>query len=176
MAIAQVQRQTFEERLNRIQVGGGENMAGELHAGPREKVRARSRKAAKTKARPKTRQIKASEDTGAGPNSIMLPLGIFLGALSVAVGRLTEFQLFAADGLGQIVPPVPELATVGYFLFGGILALMFIWAFEMDSLIRRVAVVLGFVAGVMYEPMLIERIPDVYATLFSPGYVAEQIG
>ena len=103
-------------------------------------------------------------------------LAIFLGALSIAAGRLTEFQLFAADGLGRFTPPVPELAMYGQYLIGGTLALLFMWAFEMDSLIRRVALILGFTAMVLYEPLVIERFPDVYATFFSPGYVAGKIG
>ncbi len=174
MAMAQVQRQTFEERLNKIQVGG-EAPTTETQPARREPVRKRERKA-KSKPRPKTRQIKSSEDTSTGPNAIMLPLAIFLGALSIAAGRLTEFQLFAADGLGRFTPPVPELAMYGQYLIGGILALLFMWAFEMDSLIRRVALILGFTAMVLYEPLVIERFPDVYATFFSPGYVAGKIG
>ncbi len=39
MSMTHVQRQTFEDRLNRIQVGG-ENTNGEIHTGPREQVRA----------------------------------------------------------------------------------------------------------------------------------------
>lgn len=176
MSMTHVQRQTFEDRLNRIQVGG-ENTNGEIHAGPREQVRAKDRRKTPAKSRRvKTRQLKKAQEPGAGPNAIMMPLAMFLGALSVAAGRLTEFHLFADEGLGQMTPPMPELAVFGQYLFGGVLAVLFMWAFELDSALRRIALLLGFVTMVIYEPLVIERFPDIYATFYSPDYVSEQLG
>lgn len=174
MSLTESQRQTFEERLGRIKVGG-ENTAGEIHVGPREMVRAKDKKKQKPKSRNKSRKLPKAQE-GSGPLAVMLPLGIFLGALSLSAGQLTNFHLFAPEGLGQFTPPIPEVALFGHFLIGGILALLFTWAFEMDSLLRKMAVVAGFAAMVYYETQVIALYPDVYATFFSEGYVADRLG
>lgn len=167
-------RTSFEDRLKNIKVGT-DTPALEERPVTRTNMTRANKKKRKTRAQTQSVRQKKPEVTYTGPNSVMLPLGLFLGALSVAAGRLTEFQLFSPEGLGQLTPPMPMLSSYGYFIVGGILALLFTWAFEMDGVLRKLAVFGGFGLMVVYEPMLVEQIPSVYATMYTDNYVAEQL-
>ena len=73
MAIAQVQRQSFEDRLKRIN-SGGPNTMGEVHIGPRDEENARKGKANNTVRVKKSKRKPVK--VGQGSSAILVPLAI----------------------------------------------------------------------------------------------------
>ena len=84
MAIAQVQRQSFEDRLKRIN-SGGPNTMGEVHIGPRDEENARKGKANNTVRMKKSKRKPVK--VGQGSSAILVPLAVFIGAFCALVGQ-----------------------------------------------------------------------------------------
>ena len=174
MAIAQAQKQGFEERLSRIKKGGANTM-GEVHIGPRDEDRA------KKGAAPNTVRLKRKKNSvklGEGSNSVLVPLAMILGALSMFVGQAAAFHLFQEGGLFPVQIPVAALQGVlpfAHFAFAGVLALMFAWTFGFSNLVRKLAVVAGLAAMFYFQADLIQKYPGIYANFFSEAYVAQAL-
>lgn len=176
MSLAQVQRQSFEERLKRINAGAPNTM-GEVQIGPRDEREAKKSKPSNT-VRVKPRK-KKNVRVGEGSNLVMLPLAVLIGALSVFAGRAAAFHMFAEGGLAPVEIPIEALVPyVGFahLFFAGFLALAFTWTFALNGMLRKLAVVAGFAAMLFGEPQMIERFPDTFATFFSKDYVAQALG
>ena len=176
MALSNVQRSGFEDRLSRIKKGG-DNTMGEVHIGPRDEVRAGD----KTKPNNTVRMKKKNKNVkiGEGSNASLVPLAFVFGAMSMFVGQAASYHLFADTGLIQV--DVSALATAepylpyAHFLFGGVLALLFGWTFRMTSALRFLALVGGLVVMVHYQSNLIQKAPGLYQAFFSKAYVKEAL-
>lgn len=176
MAISNVQRRGFEDRLSRIRKGG-DNTMGEVHIGPRDEVRAGQKTKAKNTVRmkKKTRNVKIGE----GSNATLIPLAFVFGAMSMFVGQAAAYHMFADTGLIQLdlssLAAVEPYVPYAHFLIGGILALLFGWTFRMTSALRFVALVAGLAVMVQYQGNLIEKAPGLYQAFFSKTYVKQAL-
>lgn len=171
MARGNAQIGGFEDRLSRIKKGGANTM-GEVHIGPRDEEQAREGKAQNVVRMKKKKKTKIS--TGEGSTTILAPLAVFLGGISMFVGQAINYHLFHDGGFMKMAPPVEALAPFmqfAPFLFGGILAMMFAWTFRLTSAIRFLALLGGFGAVFYYQPELIQKMPGMYANFFSIEFV-----
>ena len=176
MAMAQVQRQSFEDRLARINKGG-DNTMGAVQIGPRDEESARTGKAKNT-VRVKAKR-KKNVRVGEGSNLVLVTVAFLIGGFSVFVGKAATFHFFTEGGLMPLTVPVEALvpyAPYAYLLIGGLLALAFAWSFALNGLLRKMAVALGFAAMLYGEAQVVEQFPKTYANFFSKAYVAEVLG
>ena len=175
MATSRVQRQTFEDRIARINKGAANTM-GEVHIGPRDEAMARTGKPTNTVRVKKKRKQKV--EVGRGSNVAIIPIAILTGARSAFAGKAASYHFFEEGGLMPIVLPATMLdpyLPFAHLFIAGVLAMMFVWTFRLTGFVRKAAVILG-IAGILYaEPRLVETFPGVYASMFSEAYVAEQL-
>ena len=173
MGMAKVQRNNgFEDRLARIQKGGANTM-GAVQIGPRDEKAAMNGTADNTVTLKRKKNKKA--ELSDGNSSVLVPLAVLLGGVSMFVGQAAAYHLFQPGGLMPISVPVPALETYvpfAHLLFGSILALMFAYTFRLTKSLRAIALVGGMVAVVHFQAELIEQFPGLYAGLFSEEFVA----
>lgn len=168
MALADRQRDGFEERLKRIQKGGANTM-GEVHIGPKDEEKARKGKD-KSTVQLKKKKHKAPKRGGL----IMLFVGLFIGVLCMFVGKAADFHMFAEGGLAPMEVPIAALEpymVYAPFVFAGLLALIFAWTFQMSTLMRKVAVIAGLTGAVYFEGDLVNQFPGIYTSMFNEAYV-----
>lgn len=173
MALSNAQRSGFEDRLSRIKKGGANTM-GEVHIGPRDEVRARKGKADNVVRMKKKKKSKANVTTGEGSTTVLAPIGVLLGGLSMFTGQAADYQIFQEGGILEMAPPIEALEPFMHlapFLFGGILAIMFAWTFRLTSAFRLMALLGGFGAVHFYQADLIQFMPGMYANFFSVEFV-----
>ena len=171
MARSNAQLTGFEDRLSRIKKGGANTM-GEVHIGPRDEERARTGKSGNVVRMKKKKPTKLS--AGEGSTTVLAPVAVLLGGISMFVGQAADYQLFHEGGLLKMTPPVEVLTPYmqyAPFLFGGILALMFAWTFRLTSAIRFLALLGGFGAVFYYQADLVQKMPSMYANFFSVEFV-----
>lgn len=167
-----VQRNGFDERLQRIQKGGVNTM-GELQIGPRSEEDRKSRPTNTVRIKKKK---KKEVNLGEGSNAVLVPTAFIIGGLSMFVGNAAAYHLFAEGGLARVEMPVPQVAEylhLAPFVFAGLLALMFTWTFGFSNMLRKIAVLVGLGAVFWFEGDLIERFPGMYTNFYSEAYVAD---
>ncbi len=173
MSVGKEQKNSFEDRLKRINKGAPNTM-GEVHIGPRDEERSRKGKANNT-VRMKSRK-KKNVRVGEGSNWVLVPVAIMIGGLSVFAGRAASFHFFGDGGLMPIEMPVEALVPYlpyAYLMIAGVLALLFTWTFALNGMFRKLAVAAGFAGMLFGEAQVIEQFPDTYANFFSKDYVAD---
>lgn len=175
MGMAQAQKQSFEDRLARINTGSANTM-GEVHVGPVDEETARNPK----KTRPNVVRVKPKKQkrvNTAGRGAIlMLPLAVLIGGICMLAGQAGAFHLFADGGEFPVTIPFEQVEPyIQYanFAIAAILALLFSWAFGFKGILGKLAVIGGAAAFFYYQPQIIERYPDIFVAFFSEGYVAE---
>ena len=171
MSLSNAQRSGFEDRLSRIKKGGANTM-GEVHIGPRDEERAKKGKADNVVRMKKKKRKNVT--TGEGSTTVLAPIAVLLGGMSMFVGQAADYQLFHQGGLLKMAPPVEALEPYmqyAPFLFGGILALLFAWTFRLTSGLRFLALLGGFGAVFYYQADLIQTLPGMYANFFSVEFV-----
>ena len=171
MSLEEKQRRSFEDRLGRIRACASNTM-GEVHIGPSEDRRFAEGKP-KNRVRVKSRKAKQVK-VGEGSNKVLVPVGLVLGVLAMFVGLAATFQLFDPRGLLQL--PAPHAALDPYmsyapFVFGVPLALAFAWTFQLNNLLRRVALIGGLAVGFIYHPQLVDQFPGTHVAAFNKEYV-----
>lgn len=175
MATSRVQKQTFEDRLARINKGAANTM-GEVHIGPRDEQQARSGKNVNTVRIKKKGKRKV--ELGRGSSVVLMPLALLIGALSAFAGKAAAFHFFSEGGLMPVTLPTTALDAYlpfAHLAIACLLAMLFAWTFRLTGFVRMATVALGLGAVVYAEPQLVERFPGVYASMFSETYVAEML-
>ncbi len=174
MSIGTAQRQSFEDRIKRIGTDGPNTM-GEVHIGPRDEEIARTGKHTNTvRMKKKNKKVRIGE----GSNYVMVPVAMMIGALSVFAGRAAAYHFFTEGGLMPLTLPVPALepyTIYAHIFFAALLAMIFTWTFGFSGKMRKLAVIAGFAAMLVWEVQVIEQFPDVYANFFSKAYVADAL-
>ena len=167
------QRDGFENRLDRIKKGGANTM-GEIQVGPREEIRAGSKKKATNTIRIK--QKKKTKEVGRGSTMSLIILAFAFGALSMFVGQVANFHFFQAGGLVPVdltETPVAPYLPFAHLAIGGLLALMFCWTFRLTSIFRLAAAAIGVFVVMEYHTEMVQQAPGVYTKFFSKAYVKE---
>jgi hypothetical protein len=161
-------RQTFEARLARIQQGGP-NCMGTIHVGPRPEVREKDLKTEKAVAK-----LVAAKPRRSTTMSTLaaLPVAVLLGALSVFVGRVAAYRFFSEDGLYTVAVAGVPAEMFADILIASLVALILARTFSYTWGMRRVALVAGFVAMMVWEVNLMQAYPALFETAFSETYVA----
>ena len=174
---AEVQRQSFEDRVSRIKQGGP-NTLGTTIVGPREEVRAKDAKKQQKAVRKQITKMRRRETRKGSPvaTAFLIPIGLMVGAVSIFAGRVATFRFFTTDA-----PYAFNLAGFSSSLFvdfaiAGCLAMLLAWAFRLNFGMRRLAVLAGFAGMMAGEVLLMEQYPDVFAMFFSESYVAATLG
>ncbi len=174
MSLAEAQRKSFEDRLGRIR-DQASNTMGEVHIGPAEDKRAKE-------GRPKNRvRVRSTKDTktvilGQGSNTVLIPVGVVLGGLSMFAGMALNFHLFDPRGLLQLSNPYPALDPYMIYaplVFAALFALAFSWTFHLTNFLRRTALVAGVIAGFVYHAELVDFFPGTHVTFFNKAYVKD---
>jgi len=112
---------------------------------------------------------------GASTNVIAFLIGI----LSMVVGQAAQYHLFMEGGLFNVSVPVEAvLPAIPYthFIVGGVLAILFSWAFGLSNMVRRMSIIAGLAIAVVFQLELMERYPGIYSAIFTEAYVTEQLG
>lgn len=173
MALGQVQRQSFDDRLKRINKGGINTM-GEVHIGPREEVRA-GKAASKPTNTVRMKRKNKNIALGEGSNWVMVPVALVIGGLSMFAGQAAAYHFFGG-GLMPIEIPVAALEPAlpyANFILAAFLALIFTWTFGFTNKKRKLALILGLASVFYFEGDLIQKFPGTYTAMYSEGYVAE---
>lgn len=171
-SMADVQRDSFEERLGRIQEGGP-NTLGQTLIGVAEpeKVTKAQRKRMAKRAKAQRAQKKK---TSFFSDVLMSPFAAAIGAVSVLAGSLFGYHFLTPEGRYPIEDPNPYLVLTGDIGLAVLLALILGWAFKLlGAPLRRLALIAGMGALMFGEHLIIERYPDVFAQLYSEGYVTD---
>lgn len=176
MALADTQRKGFEDRLSRIKKGGANTM-GEVQIGPRDESQRGKSKPANT-VRLKKKKAK-NVNIGEGSNLVFGIVAAFIGVLCMIVGQAAEYHLFHPDGVFNVTIPVEAIQPAipyAHFIVAVALALALGWAFGLTNMIRRMAMLAGMAAAVVWQADLVERYPGVYTAIFSEAFVADKLG
>ncbi len=171
MSLAEAQRKSFEDRLGRIRVGASNTM-GEVHIGPAEDRRANEGKP-KNRVRIKSRK-KQNVRLGEGSNSVLIPVAVLLGGLSMFVALAMQFHLFDPRGALQLGVPHPALEPYmqyAPFVFASVFALAVSSTFRLNTFLRRTVLIAGVMAGFVFHPQLVNTLPGVHVAAFSKEYV-----
>ena len=176
MALADTQRKGFEDRLSRIKKGGANTM-GEVQIGPRDESQRGKSKPANT-VRLKKKKAK-NVNIGEGSNLVFGIVAAFIGVLCMIVGQAAEYHLFHPDGVFNVTIPVEAIQPAipyAHFIVAVALALALGWAFGLTNMIRRMAMLAGMAAAVVWQADLVERYAVVYTAIFSETLVAAKLG
>ena len=158
--MAEGQKQSFHDRIGRIQ-NGGPNTMGTIYMGAVESDG--------QTIQPKRRKRKANRFLLA---LVLLPLAILLGGIAMLGGRIALFHIAAQPDL--ISEDYAELVlTWGDLGIGLVLMFVFAVALKMGKGIRKYGLALGFIAVMLGEPVLIKEAPDLFVPVFSESYVAD---
>lgn len=170
-SMAQGQRQTFEERLSRIRHGGANTM-GEVHIGPVEEKRGRSKPAPNT-VRVKSKK-KKKVNVGGSAGVLVMPVALLIGALSMFAGQAAAYHFFGGGIFPVEIPIEAVQPYIQYanFIIAGFLAILFSFAFGFSTLSRKLAVIAGLAAVYFFEGDIVDLYPDVYSAIYSEEYVA----
>ncbi|MCU0907691.1 MAG: hypothetical protein MUF73_09635 [Rhodobacteraceae bacterium] len=160
-------KRRFEERLKRIQ-RGGPHTTGHVYVG----------EATQGGSGP---SVKGAIGRAGGwlVGLMVLPVAALLGGLSMVIGRFGSFHLASGEGqftVQAVAEFSPHLGGVaGAILLGSFVCLVLRWSFRLQAPVQGLAMVLGFGAVLLSEPMLVERAPALVAALMSEGYVLDQL-
>lgn len=166
-AMADVQRQGFDERIKRIRMGGP-NTIGTIYVGPVDP----DEKPAKSR-RQRLARVGAAGGSVLGA-LFMWPFALLMGAVAMFAGRVAAFQISLRP---ELVPPqyaeiAPLVADVG---IAAVLMIALGWAFSLGAGFRRVFLAAGLVGVMMGEALIIQQAPELFVPLFSENYVAAQL-
>ena len=159
--MAEVQRRDFIDRIQRIN-NGGPNTLGTIYAGNVED-------GGGAISQPKRRR--RGKKLGVG-TFLVWPAALLVGFLSMMTGRVGAYHLITAP---ELIPP-EYLTLAGLTLdiaIAGFLLTMLAWAFKLGSGVRFVAMTAGFLAVMLGESLMVDAVPDAFAAVFSPEYVAD---
>lgn len=176
MSLDQAQRKGFEDRLSRIKKGGANTM-GEVQIGPRDEREAKKSRPSNTV---RLKRKKAAQvNIGEGSNLVFGIVAAVIGVLCMIVGQAAEYHLFHPDGVFNVTMPIEALQPAvpyAHFIVAALLALGLGWAFGLTNMIRRMAMLAGLAAAVVWQTELVERYPGAYTAIFSEAFVAEKLG
>lgn len=162
----EVQKKSFNERLDRI-ARGGENTNRHVHVGPVEEDVARGKRRAR-----KARVPRSDRPRTFWSELFMLPFALLAGASAVLAGRVGAYHLVpdvtAAETLGIPV----WTASYGWITGAAVLALIAMLIFRLRGGGRFKALFVGFCGMVLFEHLVIAQVPDVFAPLYSEEHVA----
>ena len=166
------QRSGFEDRLSRIKKGGSNTM-GEIQVGPREEIRAGSKSKPSNTVRMK-KKSGVKKEIGRSSGLTLVILAFIFGALSMFVGQVAGFHFFQEGGLAPIDltgSPVEEYLPFAHLIIGGVLALLFCWTFQLTTVMRLLAAVIGLGVMVQFHTDLVQQVPGIFIAFFSEDYV-----
>ena len=174
--MADMQRQSFQERIQRIQKGAPNTIReGQLAA--LTEVQGRSSAGKRTaKAQEAALRKLRGDIKPRGRNrlsAVMLALAV--GAASLVAGRAVAYRLSAEGGiLAQDVAGIPAV-LFGDVAIAACLAILLTRFLGFTSRPSRVAVVIGFAAMMASETFLVRAYPDVFSAVYSESFVASTL-
>ncbi len=171
--MADVQRASFEDRLNRIHKGGpntmGEILVGAADDSVRSKKKRKTSKV-KRKAQPKEIGISPMADI------IFMPMAVLFGLIAMQAGRIGAFHLFTEAGAYPLITDNYYVNLGGDAGLALVVATIFAIFFRMAATgPRRFGLLLGMVAMYFGEPYLMGFFPDIYAVVYPTPFVAETL-
>lgn len=161
-SLSQKQLSNFSDRIRRIE-RGGPNTSGTIYAGIDEaQHRKRKRKKKRTDGAPLIAQL------------FMVPFALVLGAGSMLAGRAAAYHAMITP---EFIPP--ERAEI-FSLTGDIgiavaVATFFVLLFALGRGARLIAFMIGFLGVMLGESFIISKVPEPFASVFSPEYVQTAI-
>ncbi len=173
MSISNAQRDGFDKRISLIKKGGPNTM-GEVHIGPVDEAQVYGKKKGKASNTVRMKKKRGKKvDISSGATGTLTILAVVFGGLSMFVGQAVAYHLYGEGGLAQMTPPdvVAEYLPYAPFLFGGILAFLFGWTFQLMRGVRFLGLIGGFGAVFYYQSELIQTFPGTYAGFFSKAFV-----
>lgn len=160
------QHDQFSARLKRINSGKTAHwtVPGEGLASHRQEARIAQNAPGKTWKRAK-----------APGGILMLPIAILTGAVAVVAGRWLTFSYLGADG--PLGVDLAEMAGpfVADIALAAALSVLFMLIFALTSKLRALLHLAAFGAVLFYEHELVRQVPDLYAMLYPPSWVAEML-
>ena len=163
--IAEGQRQSFTDRLHRIE-RGAPNTMGTIYAGTLEDgggMEHRKRKKAPSK----------RKKTALG-TLMSLPVALAIGAAAMLAGRVAAFHLAQNP---DVLPPEQAEMILRWADIGIAVTLMLILGWITGTLrgIRKFALAGGVAAMMLGEVAFIQQAPDLFIPMFSEDYVQQAI-
>lgn len=170
-SMAEMQRESFQKRLQRINAGGPHTMRQEridaLSSPNRNGTSRRATKAQEAALRRLQGKKKKSQD-GRIAGAI---LALMVGGASFLAGRAVAYRLSEPGGVfTQDLAGVP-VALFGDLAIAAVLAFVLAQVFGFSTRLSRGALVVGFAAMMAAESHLVRVYPDLFTTLFSESYV-----
>lgn len=171
-SMADVQRQSFQKRIQRINAGGPNtmrpNQVAALSEGQGRSAARRGATKAQQAALRKLQGKKSKPKKGRLAGAI---LALLVGGASFLAGRAAAYRLSEPGGVFA-----QDLAGVPVVLFGdlaiaAVLAFVLTQIFGFSTRLTRGAVVAGFATMMAAEAHLIRAYPDLFTALFSESYV-----
>lgn len=159
MVNTDLQRQQFEGRLQRIK-RGGPNTLGQVYVGP-------------------AHETARGAGTAHRSSPFKIILGILAGGLAYLLGNLGQFHLM--NRAGELVSErlgetgMVMLSGAGDMLFACLVLIVLARIFRLRGLGPALAGLVGLFGMMGGHTLAITTAPEVYAALYSPSYVEQQI-
>lgn len=174
MSMANAQKRQFQDRIGRISKGGP-NTLGQLYCGVSEEAKSKPQKS-RGKRKVRFKGAQRSRFGRLMRETIMLPMSLMLGGAVVVMSRVGIYRFLPEGGEFTL-----KLGAAGEFLNGtfglivvaSVLLLLFGAIFRTLKGMRAAATCVGFAVLLAGEGAMVERYPDVWATLYSPEYVTD---
>lgn len=175
-SMAEVQRQSFQKRIQRINAGGANTMRpSQLAAFSEAQGRSGTRRHATKAQVAALRKLQGKKKKSQDGRIAGALVALMVGAASFIVGRAIAYRLTEQGGVfTQDLAGVP-VALFGDLAIAAILAFVLAQIFGFSTRLSRGAVVAGFAAMMASESYLIRVYPDLFTALFSESYVTSAL-
>ena len=158
-----MQKQNFQDRLNRVAKGGA-NTRSQVYAGTTEPERKQRRSKRKAKAEP---EIKAPRSKVGAPVSLIL--GLLIGIAAVGLTRYLRFYL-TGDAIGGANADITLMLEAAVAVSIAIMARTVI---RIYSKLHGLAKLVGVAAAILLMHNAVHMAPTLFAQVFSPQWVSQ---
>ena len=175
-SMAEVQRESFQKRIQRINAGGPNTMR-EAQLATYSDTHGRSgRRRGATKAQQAAlRKLQGKKKKSQDGRIAGAIVALMVGGASFLAGRAVAYRLNEPGGiLTQELAGVP-VALFGDLAIAAVLAFVLTQVFGFSTRLSRGAVVAGFAAMMVAESHLVRAYPDLFTALFSESYVTSAL-